>query len=133
MLFIFTDSSPEKVMFTFEGRIFCSSFTNCFTWSTVSTMFAPILLDISKVNADLLFNRANFSGSLNVLLSWAISLNLIVFLSFTFIGVLKTSFRLSYKPGILITNLPSPVSRFPAETIWLLDLTKFNISFKFNP
>jgi len=32
-------------------------------------MFAPILLDISKVKADLLFNRANFSGSLKVLLS----------------------------------------------------------------
>tara|TARA_B100000963_G_scaffold133697_1_gene116330 strand:+ start:166 stop:315 length:150 start_codon:yes stop_codon:yes gene_type:complete len=48
-------------------------------------------------------------------------------------GVLKTSLRLSYRPGILITNLPSPVSRFPAETIWLFERTKFKISFKFNP
>ena len=61
------------------------------------------------------------------------SLNLIVFLSLTLIGVLKMSLRFSYKPGIFITNLPSPVSKLPADTTWLLDLTKFKISFRFKP
>ena len=116
IFFMLIDSSPEKVILIFEGNDFCSSATRSLTWLTVSTIFAPILFEISRVKADLSLSLANFSGSLKVLFREAISLNFIVFLSLTLIGVLKISFRFSYKPGILITKRPSPVSKFPAET-----------------
>ena len=62
------DSSPEKVILIFEGNDFCSSATRSLTWLTVSTIFAPILFEISRVKADLSLSLANFSGSLKVLL-----------------------------------------------------------------